>query len=48
MKRIFPFVVTNLAVPALLSVVLFIVERVFGVNRARGGIGSRNNPCGER
>jgi heat shock protein HtpX len=39
MKRIFLFVVTNLAVLALLSVVLFIVERVFGVNLARGGLG---------
>jgi heat shock protein HtpX len=39
MKRIFLFVVTNLAVLALLSVVLFIVERVFGVNFAQGGLG---------
>jgi heat shock protein HtpX len=39
MKRIFLFIVTNLAVLALLSVVLFIVERVFGVNLARGGLG---------
>jgi heat shock protein HtpX len=39
MKRIFLFVVTNLAVLALLSVVLFIVERVFGVNFAGGGLG---------
>jgi heat shock protein HtpX len=39
MKRIFLFVVTNLAVLSLLSVVLFIVERVFGVNLARGGLG---------
>jgi heat shock protein HtpX len=39
MKRIFLFVVTNLAVLALLSVVLFIVQRVFGVNFARGGLG---------
>jgi heat shock protein HtpX len=39
MKRIFLFVVTNLAVLALLSVVLFIVERVFGVNLQRGGLG---------
>jgi len=31
MKRIFPFLVTNLAVLALLSVVVFIIERVFGV-----------------
>lgn len=40
MKRIFLFVVTNLAVLALLSVVLFIVERVFGVRLAQGGTGS--------
>ena len=40
MKRIFLFVVTNLAVLALLSVVLFIVERVFGVHLAQGGTGS--------
>jgi Zn-dependent protease with chaperone function len=38
MKRIFLFVVTNLAVLALLSVVLFIVERVFGVQLAGGGL----------
>ncbi len=40
MKRIFLFVLTNLAVLALLSVVLFIVERVFGVHLAQGGAGS--------
>jgi len=39
MKRIFLFVVTNLAVLALLSVVLFIVEQVFGVHLAQGGMG---------
>lgn len=39
MKRIFLFVVTNLAVLALLSVVLFIVERVFGVHLMQGGTG---------
>jgi len=39
MKRIFLFLVTNLAVLALLSVVLFIVEQVFGVHLARGGLG---------
>ena len=39
MKRIFLFVATNLAVLALLSVVLFIVERVFGVRLAQGGMG---------
>jgi len=36
MKRIFLFVVTNLA---LLSVVIFIIERVFGVRLAGGGLG---------
>src|SRR5882757_1182480 len=39
MKRIFLFVVTNLAVLALLSIVLFIVENVFGVHLAQGGTG---------
>jgi heat shock protein HtpX len=39
MKRIFLFLVTNLAVLALLSVVLFIIEQVFGVHLARGGMG---------
>ena len=39
MKRIFLFVVTNLAVLALLSVVIFIIERVFGVHQAGGGLG---------
>ena len=39
MKRIFLFVVTNLAVVALLSVVIFIIERVFGVRLAGGGLG---------
>jgi heat shock protein HtpX len=39
MKRIFLFVVTNLAVLALLSVVIFIIERVFGVHLAGGGLG---------
>jgi heat shock protein HtpX len=39
MKRIFLFLVTNLAVLALLSVVLFIIEQVFGVHLARGGLG---------
>jgi heat shock protein HtpX len=40
MKRIFLFVLTNLAVLALLSVVLFIIESVFGVHLAQGGTGS--------
>jgi heat shock protein HtpX len=39
MKRIFLFIVTNLAVLALLSVVVFIIERVFGVRLAGGGLG---------
>src|SRR5580692_6318200 len=39
MKRIFLFIVTNLAVLALLSLVLFIVESVFGVHLAQGGTG---------
>jgi heat shock protein HtpX len=39
MKRIFLFIVTNLAVLALLSVVLFIVENVFGVHLMQGGTG---------
>jgi heat shock protein HtpX len=40
MKRIFLFIVTNLAVLALLSLVLFIVENVFGVHLLQGGTGS--------
>ena len=39
MKRIFLFIVTNLAVLALLTVVVFILEQVFGVRLARGGLG---------
>jgi heat shock protein HtpX len=39
MKRIFLFVVTNLAVLALLTAVVFILEQVFGVRVARGGLG---------
>jgi heat shock protein HtpX len=39
MKRILLFIVTNLAVLALLSLVLFIVENVFGVQLAQGGTG---------
>jgi heat shock protein HtpX len=39
MKRIFLFVVTNIAVLALLSFVLFIVENVFGVHLMQGGTG---------
>src|SRR5258708_12128959 len=39
MKRIFLFLVTNLAVLALLSLGIFIIEQVFGVRLARGGLG---------
>ena len=39
MKRVFLFVVTNLAVLALLSAVIFIIERVLGVHLASGGLG---------
>jgi heat shock protein HtpX len=39
MKRIFLFVVTNLAVLVLLSVVVFVIERVFGVQLQQGGLG---------
>jgi heat shock protein HtpX len=39
MKRIFLFIVTNLAVLALLSVVIFLIEQVFGVRLAGGGLG---------
>jgi heat shock protein HtpX len=37
MKRIFLFVVTNLAVLALLGLVVFIIEGVFGVRLGQGG-----------
>jgi heat shock protein HtpX len=40
MKRIFLFLLTNLAVLALLSVVLFVIESVFGVHLSQGGTGS--------
>jgi heat shock protein HtpX len=39
MKRIFLFIVTNLAVLALLTLVVFVLEQVFGVRLARGGLG---------
>jgi len=39
MKRIFLFLATNLAVLALLSLGVFIVERVFGVQLTGGGLG---------
>jgi heat shock protein HtpX len=40
MKRIFLFIITNLAVLALLSAVVFVIERVFGVRLGQGGAGS--------
>ena len=40
MKRIFLFIVTNLAVLALLSVVLFVIQAVFGVHLPQNGMGS--------
>jgi heat shock protein HtpX len=39
MKRIFLFVATNLAVLALLALMIFIIEQVFGVRLAGGGTG---------
>src|SRR5450631_2061111 len=39
MKRIFLFLVTNLAVLALLTVVIFVIERVFGIRLGQGGLG---------
>ena len=39
MKRVFLFIVTNIAVLVLLSVVIFVIERVFGVHLAQGGLG---------
>ena len=39
MKRIFLFIVTNLAVLALLSAVIFVVEQVFGLRLPQGGLG---------
>ena len=39
MKRIFLFILTNLAVLALLSAVIFVVEQVFGVRLPQGGLG---------
>jgi heat shock protein HtpX len=38
MKRIFLFIVTNVAVLALLCLMLFIVESVFGVHLGEGGV----------
>jgi len=39
LKRIFLFIVTNLAVLALLSTVIFVVEQVFGLRLPQGGLG---------
>ena len=39
MKRIFLFIVTNLAVLALLSVAIFVIEQVFGVRLPQNGLG---------
>jgi heat shock protein HtpX len=39
MKRIFLFVATNLAVLALLALMIFIIEQVFGVRLAGSGLG---------
>jgi hypothetical protein len=41
MNRIFPFLATNLAVLGLLSLMIFIIERVFGVHLRGGGLGGR-------
>ncbi|MGA2779274.1 MAG: hypothetical protein ABSF94_17085 [Steroidobacteraceae bacterium] len=40
MKRIFLFLMTNLAVLALLGLILFVVEQVLGVSLGGGGIGN--------
>src|SRR5471032_1416179 len=40
MKRIFLFVLTNLAVLALLSLVVMVIEQVFHVRLGQGGLGS--------
>jgi heat shock protein HtpX len=39
MKRILLFIVTNLAVLAVLSVAIFVIERVFGVRLPQNGLG---------
>ena len=39
MKRIFPFLATNLAILTLLTVVIFVIERVFGVRLTGDGLG---------
>jgi len=40
MKRIFLFIMTNLAVLALLSIVVFIIEQLFHVRLGQGGLGA--------
>jgi hypothetical protein len=37
MKRIFRFIVTNLALLAVLSVAIFVIEGVFGVRLPQNG-----------
>lgn len=39
MKRIFLFVLTNLAVLALLGVAVFLADRIFGIGLGQGGLG---------
>src|SRR6202171_2876506 len=39
MKRVFLFIVTNLAVLVLLGLVIFVIEQVFGVRLGQGGAG---------
>ena len=39
MKRVFLFIATNFAVLVLLSIVIFVIERVFGVRLPQGGLG---------
>ena len=39
MKRIFLFILTNLAVLLLLCAVIFVIEQVFGVRLPQGGLG---------
>src|ERR1039457_3042531 len=38
MKRIFLFLVTNLAVLALLYLVIFVIEQLFGIRLGGGGV----------
>jgi heat shock protein HtpX len=40
MKRIFLFLLTNLAVLALLTVVVFVIEQAFGIRFGSGGMGA--------